>query len=129
MTYAYIPRSELEHDLASICEGLPEPAAKILTTTVKALIVRVAGQSMQGQPLVGNLHDCFKIKLDLPEASRHLFPDSDGDPAPRWRLVYRVVKADLRDGTVQERLDILSVGRRGEAAAYRIAAKRLRRAN
>lgn len=127
MSFVYIPRPELEHDLEDICEGLSTAAGAVLTSTAKAIIVRLVAGAVQGEPLGGNLHDCRKFKFDLPQAHRHLHPATAEDPSPRWRIVYRTVDAQLRGGAVESRLDVLAVGRRGELAAYRVAAKRLRR--
>lgn len=127
MSYRYIPRAEFEHDLENILEELPLRAQPILESVVKAVVVRLVDGSICGQPLRGNLFDCMKFKVDLPAAQRHLYPASDTDPSPRWRVVYRIVATELRGGRTEDRLDVLAIGRRGDLSAYRIAAKRLRR--
>jgi hypothetical protein len=127
LSYLYIPRSEFDYDLAEILQPLPDPARAVLESITKAVVVRLVEGSIQGEPLHGRLSDCLKFKFDLPASQRGLYPASETDPAPRWRVVYRIFDMELRSGRSQERLDVLSVGRRGELAAYRMAAKRLRR--
>lgn len=127
MSYLYVPRTALEHDLADILQPLPQPAQPVLESIAKAVVVRLVAGSIQGEPLQGNLSDCLKFKFDLPAVQRSLYPASETDPVPRWRVVYRILTAELRGGRTEERLDVLSIGRRGELSAYRTAAKRLRR--
>lgn len=131
--YDFHDRRTLDGDLDQITEGLHPTVQQWLRREIASIIAALLagsdlGDSLQDKSSRGgaNLRGCRKIKIGLPERPIPLAPATAGDPDPRWRLVYRVVRVRQRDGSERPFIDVVSVGVRAEESAYTAAAARLR---
>ena len=90
-----------------------EAAARMAVLQLKSVALgQLTGEALHKRASTGDLSDCFK-----------LYFDPVGGRKPRFRLVYRIVAGAAGEQRVQP----VSVGRRGDLDAYLRAARNLGR--